>query len=122
MKMETETILGKRILLVDDERVARESVRDLLARDEHIVVEANNGAEAYSLFYKGQFDLVVTDCVMPFLRGDELAARIRQLAPRQPILMMAEPDYKRGPGSPVDAILPKPFDYTRLQQEMAKLL
>src|SRR5580658_5389090 len=76
MNMETDTILGKRILLVDDERLVREAIRGLLARDEHLVVEANNGAEAYSLFVRGKFDVVVTDCVMPFLSGNELAVRI----------------------------------------------
>ena len=120
--METETNPAKRILLVEDERVMRELIRDLLVQDEHIVVEANNGAEAYSLFTQSQFDLVMTDCVMPFLNGDELAIRIRQLAPRQPILMMTGYDFKCRPGSPVNAVLHKPFDYELLQQEIAKLL
>ena len=120
--METETNLGKRILLVDDERVTRELIRDLLAQDEHVVVEANNGAEAYALFTKGQYDLVMTDFLMPFVNGDELAVRIRQLAPQQPILMMTGRDFKCRPGSPVNAVLHKPFDYMDLQQEIAKLL
>ena len=120
--METQTNPGKRILLVDDERVTRELIRDLLTQDEHIVVEANNGAEAYALFTQSQFDLVMTDFLMPFLNGDELAVRIRQLAPRQPILMMTAHDFKYRPGSLVDAVLHKPFDYELLQQEIARLL
>jgi CheY-like chemotaxis protein len=120
--MENETILKKRILLVDDERVVRETVKGLLIRDEHIVVEANNGAEAYNFFTQSRFDLVVTDWVMPFVKGDELALRIRQLAPQQPILMITGHGHKRGPDNPVDAILYKPFNYERLQTEMAKLL
>ena len=100
----------------------RESIRDLLAQDEHIVVEANNGAEAYTLFTQSQFDLVMTDYVMPFLNGDELAVRIRRLAPHQPILMMTGHEFKCHSGSPVDAVLHKPFDYELLQQEIAKLL
>ena len=120
--METETNLGKRILLVDDECVIRELIRELLAQDEHIVVEANNGAEAYVLFTQSRFDLVMTDYLMPFLNGDELASRIRQLAPRQPILMMTGHDFKCRPGSPVNAVLHKPFDHELLQQEIAKLL
>lgn len=120
--METETIFGKHILLVDDEGIIRESVKDLLAKGEHTVVEANNGAEAYSLFLQNHFDLVLTDCVMPFVTGDELAVRIKKVAPEQPILMMTGHDYRQGPGNPVDAVLRKPFDYERLQQEIAKLL
>jgi two-component system response regulator HydG len=121
MKLETEKIAGKRILLVDDERVVRESIRGVLTRHDHIVVEANNGAEAFTMFSQGQFDLVVTDSVMPFLNGEELAIRIRQLAPRQPILMLTAYDSKRSPRNPVNAVLQKPFDYARLQQELIKL-
>jgi len=100
----------------------RELIRDLLIQDEHIVVEANNGAEAYALFTNDRFDLVMTDCLMPFLNGEELAVRIRQLAPRQPILMMTGHDYKCRPGGPFNAVLHKPFDFALLQEEIAKLL
>lgn len=122
MKTEPDTILGKRILLVDDKRVERELIKDLLCKDEHIVVEANNGAEAYSLFTQNQFDLVMTDRVMPFMNGDELALRIRQVAPQQPILMVTGENYRRGPRNPFNAILNKPFDYSVLQKEIKKLL
>ena len=119
--MENETIFGKRILLVDDEGLVRESVKGLLARDEHIVVEANNGAEAYGLFLQGRFDLVLTDCIMPFVSGDELAVRIRKLVPKQPILMITGNGFKRGPKNPVNAVLDKPFDYEDLKEEISRL-
>jgi CheY-like chemotaxis protein len=119
---ESETPPRKKVLLVDDERVLRESVRTLLIKDHLDVVEANNGAEAYALFTQGQFDLVVTDCVMPFVSGDELAVRIRHLSPKQPILMITGNAFKRGPRNPVDAVLHKPFNYERLQAEINKLI
>lgn len=120
--MESEANTRKKILLVDDERMVRESVRSLLARDDLDVVEANNGAEAYTLFTQGQFDLVVTDCIMPFVSGDELAMRIRHLSPNQPILMITGNQFKRGPRNPVDAVLHKPFNFERLSQEIHKLI
>jgi CheY-like chemotaxis protein len=122
MKTEPDTILGKRILLVDDKRVERELIKGLLCKDEHIVIEANNGAEAYSLFTQSRFDLVMTDRVMPFMNGDELALRIRQVAPQQPILMVTGENYRRGPRNPFNAILNKPFEYSDLQEEIKKLL
>src|ERR1700726_3317417 len=88
MGTQPEPPLGKRILLVEDERSVRDTLRQLLALDDHTVIEANNGAEALGLFTQDQFDVVLTDCVMPFLKGPELAARIRQLVPNQPILMI----------------------------------
>jgi CheY-like chemotaxis protein len=122
MDMQTETIRRRRILLVDDERVMRELLKNLLIQQRHIVEEANNGAEALGLFTRGRFDLVMTDCVMPFMNGDELALRIRQLAPRQPILMMTGYNCRRGRNNPVNAIVYKPLDFDQLHLEMGKLL
>ncbi|MGO8929913.1 MAG: response regulator [Limisphaerales bacterium] len=117
-----DKILRKRILLVDDERFVRESIARLLSKDEHNVVEANNGAEAFALFTRGQFDLVMTDFEIPFMRGNELAARIKQLAPRQPVLMITGYGKRPGPDNPVDAVLNKPFDFDQLRRAMAKVL
>jgi len=122
MTAQTDTITGKRILVVEDERVVREALRLLLSKDAHIVVEANNGAEGLALFRGGRFDLVVTDFEMPFVKGDELATRIKQVAPDQPILMVTAYARRRGWDNPVDAVLNKPIDPARLREVMARLL
>jgi two-component system, cell cycle response regulator CpdR len=122
METQQDTLLSKRILLVDDERSVRETVRNLLAYDEHEVVEANNGAEALRIFTQERFDLVLTDLRMPFLEGDELAVKIRELAPRQPILMITGHAQKPSRMNPVDAILYKPFALDDLRHVMATLL
>lgn len=122
--MNTARILKvrKRILLVEDERLVRETIRLLLGQIGCIVVEANNGAEALGLFARGQFDLVMTDYEMPFLKGNELAAKIRRLAPRQRILMITAFGHIASPDNPVDAVIGKPLDFARLQMTMEQLL
>jgi CheY-like chemotaxis protein len=122
MDIEQDTLSGKRILLVDDERSVRETVRDLLSYDEHKVVEANNGAEALRLFAQDRFDLVVTDLRMPFVEGDELAVRIRELSPHQPILMITGHSRKPSRTNPVNAVLYKPFNLQGLRFAVAKIL
>jgi CheY-like chemotaxis protein len=122
MKTQAGTTTGKRILLVEDERVVRETLRLLFSVDAHTVVEANNGAEAFALFLKGQFDLVVTDFEMPFIKGNELAARIRKVSPRQPILMITAYGHRRTRDNPVDVVVSKPFNTVRLREIMAELL
>jgi CheY-like chemotaxis protein len=120
--MRENKILRKRILLVDDERFVRQSIGKLLSKDEHAVVEANNGAEAFALFTRGQFDLVITDFELPFMKGNELATKIKELAPWQPILMIT--GHGKGPGrdNPVDAVLNKPIHLDQLRIAVAKLL
>jgi CheY-like chemotaxis protein len=121
--MKQKLVRGKRILLMDDQLSVRESLRLLFEIDDHIVTEANNGVEALDLFTKGQFDLVVTDFEMPVMKGDELAVRIKRLAPKQPILMITAHGKELGdPTNPVDHILNKPFTLENLREAIAKLL
>jgi DNA-binding response OmpR family regulator len=122
MNIESDALRGKRILLVEDERVVREALRQLFTQDSHTVVEANNGAEAFSLFHRQKFDLVVTDFEMPFIKGDELATRIKQVAPNQPILMITAFSHRPSMDNPVDAVVHKPFDSGRLRAIMERLL
>ena len=121
--MEQKIIRGKRILLVDDEPSVREAFSMMLKFDGHSVTEANDGAEALELFTKGQFDLVTTDFEMPVMKGNELAVRIKQLAPKQPILMITAYGNQLGDSeNPVDSILNKPFTMDNLRGAIAMLL
>jgi CheY-like chemotaxis protein len=121
--MEHNPVRCKRILLVDDEVSVRASFRMMLEIDDHIVIEANNGAEALDLFTKSQFDLVSTDLEMPVMKGNELAVSIKKLARKQPILMITAHAKELGDSqNPVDAILNKPFTLHDLRSAIAKLL
>ena len=86
--MEPGKVLPKRILLADDQQEVREMTKLMLDMDGHIVTEAGNGREALDLFTPDRFDLVITDYVMPLMKGDELARNIKRLAPAEPILMI----------------------------------
>ena len=113
----------KRILLVEDQPAVRGAIALLLGLDEHTVAEAANGVEGFALFEPGRFDLVITDFDMPHMKGDELARRVKQASPRQPILMITAYAEQLGDvGNPVDAILNKPFQLDDLRQAMAELL
>ena len=114
---------GKRILLVEDDPGARESIRLLLTIDRHDVVEASGSAEAIELLKSQPFDLAIIDYFMPGMRGSQLALHIREIAPALPIVMitaylekLAESD------KPVDAVIGKPFGIAELRRAVAKLL
>ena len=114
--------LGKRILLAEDEQSVRQTVALVLGMDEHMVVQATNGAEALALFKEGRFDLVITDLEMPRMKGDELATRIKASSPAQPILVMTAYAERLGSCSkPFDARLEKPFALEDLRRAVAEL-
>jgi CheY-like chemotaxis protein len=120
---EPDKVLGKRILLADDQQEVREMTKLMLDMDEHIVTEASNGREALDLFAPGRFDLVITDYYMPLMKGDELARNIKRLAPDEPILMITgSAEENGGIRASVDAFLNKPFGLKDLRQVMAQLL
>ena len=116
-------LVRKRILLVDDQRAVRDAINLLLGLDEHIVVEAANGAEGLAFFESNHFDLVITDLEMPQMKGDELARRIKEISPAQRILMItAYTERMTNADNPVDAVLIKPFPLEDLRRTMAALL
>jgi nitrogen-specific signal transduction histidine kinase len=72
------------ILLVEDEPVVREFVREVLQSYHYRVIEARSGIEALQVWdeYDGQVDLLLTDMVMPEgLNGRDLAAQLRKRNP-----------------------------------------
>jgi CheY-like chemotaxis protein len=121
--MDQARVVGKRILLVEDERWVRECIKRLLCLDAHIVTEAANGCEAVALFAKGEFDVVITDHNMPEMSGHELVDNIRKLSSTQPILVItACADELIRHDSAADAILGKPFGVAELRETLAALL
>jgi two-component system, cell cycle sensor histidine kinase and response regulator CckA len=68
------------ILLSEDEQDVREVAREFLESGGYTVIEAQNGDEALALGtkFEGTIDLLITDMVMPGMRGQELAARLQR--------------------------------------------
>ena len=115
--------IGKRILLVDDDQGARQSIKLLLTIDRHDVTEAADGTEAIELLRNQSFDQTILDYFMPDLTGSQVALHMREAAPSLPILMITAYLEKLGKRDiPVDAVLGKPFSIERLRQAVAKLL
>jgi len=78
-----------RILLVEDEPTARAAIRDLLEEADYSVSEAGDGREGLAACGEAQYDLVITDVLMPRTDGVEfiLALRGRQFG--APILAIS---------------------------------
>jgi phosphoserine phosphatase RsbU/P len=76
------------LLIVDDEDDFRTAWRNHYQDLGHELVEAANGAEAWELFRANplRFDLVLTDILMPKMRGDALIGKLREIRPFLPII------------------------------------
>jgi signal transduction histidine kinase/CheY-like chemotaxis protein len=83
---------GERVLLVEDEPAVRDLAARVLRGQGYTVVEASNGAEALELLRRGpagQFDLLLTDMIMPRLGGMALAQQIAADNPGLKLLFMS---------------------------------
>lgn len=76
------------LLIVDDERSIRVSLRTVLANFGFEIVEAARGEEALALVRTAQFDAVLLDINMPGMGGIEVCRLMRKVSPRLPILML----------------------------------
>ncbi len=115
-----------RVLAVDDQRYFRELIEGLLADEGYEVVTASSGEEALHVLEREDFEIVLTDLVMPGIDGTELVARIKKRNPDQEIVMVtgvvdvktAVAAMKQGA---TDYIL-KPFDRKTLAASLDKIL
>jgi PAS domain S-box-containing protein len=76
------------ILVVDDERSIRNTLRRFLMRDGHEVEVAANADEAVSLLKARDFDVVMTDIIMPRVTGVELLKTISKINSKAKVIMM----------------------------------
>jgi CheY-like chemotaxis protein len=79
------------ILIVEDDPSTRKVTQRVLAKAGYSILEAPNGEEALDLLANnpGGIDLVLTDLMMPGISGIDLAARLAELKPDLPVIMMS---------------------------------
>jgi CheY-like chemotaxis protein/two-component sensor histidine kinase len=84
------TSTTSRLLVVDDDATVRRAVARLLEQAGFEVVAVTNGAEAVALLERPhEFVCVISDLAMPVLDGAGLAARLTELEPTLPLVLMS---------------------------------
>jgi CheY-like chemotaxis protein len=96
----------KRVLVVDDDDVARQFVREIMATQGWDAVEGTNGMEALDLAEKEKPDLIILDVMMPVMDGFEAFRRLRdgEFTKHIPVIMLtaissSDPDAPRDPAT-----------------------
>ena len=81
-----------KILVVDDERAVRESLRRALALEGYDVDLASDGEEALESVRRAEPDALILDVLMPGVDGLEVSRRLRRSGSKVPILMLTARD------------------------------
>ncbi|MBM4085686.1 MAG: response regulator, partial [Planctomycetes bacterium] len=118
------TGVALRILVVDDDAEARRLAATCLAVDKHLVDTVATAREAVEKVRAGGIDIVITGRALPDMRGDELAAAVKQITPGIRVLMLtgfARVMEETGETIPhVDAVLAKPLSLAKLREAIAR--
>lgn len=118
---------GAHILLVEDEDMVRAVAERALTRAGYTVTTARDGEEGLGLVVneKGQFDLILSDVVMPAMDGPAMARGIRRVKPDIPILFMsgyAEEQLRNQIDIANMHFIPKPFSVQQIGAKVAEVL
>jgi two-component system response regulator MprA len=115
-----------KILVVDDERAVRESLRRALELEGYDVELASDGREAVDRLDEVEPDAVILDVLMPGLDGLEVCRQLRSAGHRLPILMLTARDAVQnrveGLDAGADDYVTKPFALDELLARLRALL
>ncbi len=116
-----------RILLVDDENSVRTFAQRALRKKGYTVVSANSAENALeTLKIDKEFDLLITDMVMPGLNGIELSKLVQEQLPDIKIILASgySEDILKGEFADIEnmSFIPKPFSLSDLTQKVYEVL
>ncbi|MCO5951186.1 response regulator transcription factor [Mucilaginibacter flavidus] len=107
-----------RILIVEDEERIASLVKQGLEEQGHSVMIAYDGLSGKKLALQHQYDLLISDIILPQLTGLELCREIRMAKPNMPIILLTAlgttDDKVEGFDAGADDYLVKPFDFREL--------
>lgn len=108
-----------KILVIDDERSIRSTLKDILEYEKYQVDSAEDGQQGIDLIRKNEYDVVLCDIKMPGMDGIEVLQKIQILVPDVPVIMIS------GHGNidtAVESIKKGAFDYIEKPLDLNRLL
>lgn len=117
--------MSKTIMIVEDEQILREIIKDYLLEEGYEVLEADDGKKALALFQEHELDLIILDIMLPELDGWSVCKRIRKVS-NVPIIMLTarsdEDDTLMGFELGADDYVTKPYSPAILLARAKRLL
>jgi CheY-like chemotaxis protein len=120
-----ELLQNLKILLVEDTPILRMVASKILSQNGAIVTEAEDGIIGLNQAGTGDFDLVITDIMMPNCDGYELTTKLREQGFANPIIGVTAAtvgsEAERLISCGANAVLPKPLTLLNITEELKKL-
>ena len=116
---------GLRILVAEDDGMLRMLTEKALSKHGAMVTLAEDGAKAFEAYHRSQFDLVLTDLMMPNMSGEALTRALRERGETLPIIAVTaavigeETDRLQAAG--VDRVISKPISVEKLAMALSDI-
>ena len=115
-----------KLLLVEDERRIAQNIKKGLEQDGYAVDIAYDGAEGYASASADEYDVIISDVMMPEMDGMEMCRRLRADGNKTPLLLLTAKDSERdivnGLDVGADDYLAKPFSFNVLLARIRALM
>ncbi len=108
-----------KILIVDDDKSIRKTLRDILEFEKYEIDEATDGLDCIVKIKQNQFDVIILDVKMPRMDGMEAIEKIQNISPDTPVVMIS------GHGNidtAVEAVKKGAFDFIQKPPDLNRLL
>ncbi|MCB9048627.1 MAG: sigma-54-dependent Fis family transcriptional regulator [Lewinellaceae bacterium] len=107
------------VLIVDDEKSIRRTLREILEFENYKVEEATDGLDCLAKLKKEKFDVIILDIKMPKMDGMEALERIQILTPDTPVVMISG---HATIDTAVEAVKKGAFDFISKPPDLNRLL
>lgn len=107
------------ILIIDDERSIRRTLKDILVHEKYVVTEAIDALDGLAILRKKSFDVILLDIKMPKMDGTEAFEKIKEICPQTPVIMISG---HANIDTAVEAVKKGAFDFISKPPDLNRML
>lgn len=116
----------ERILVIDDDVLMLDVVREMLEQEGYTVTTASSGEEGLRLFAENPTDVLITDIIMPHKDGVSVISEVKSDFPQARIIAISGTPkletFEAAVGAAVNRVIAKPFSLDELLDAVAQLI
>jgi len=120
-----EGVMKKTIFIIEDDKRVLAMMKNYFEYLGHDIITASNGMDGLKMLKSKNYDLVITDIVMPYVSGVGIISVMKEKTPDLPVIAITA--YGKNPErlaaeKRADVVLRKPFEMEELQNHVSRLL